>query len=52
MNDIAKRTAVRRAVRGFIGGMNAELRDEVGGIGRCPAIWQVDVIGQRFPRIL
>jgi hypothetical protein len=51
MDDVAERAAVGRAVRGLVGGMNAELRDQIGRIGRCPAVGQVDMIGQRFPRI-
>jgi hypothetical protein len=32
--------------------MNAEPRDQIGGIGRRRAVRQVNVVGQRFPRIL
>ena len=49
MNDIAERAAVRRAVRGLVGGVDAEPRDQFGGIGRRRAVRQVNVAGQRFP---
>jgi hypothetical protein len=32
--------------------VDAEPRDQIGGIGRRRAIRQVDMAGQRFPRIL
>ena len=47
MDDIAEIAALRGARRGLAGGVPAELRDEIGRVGRGRAIGQMNMVEQR-----
>lgn len=50
MDDIADIAAAVGARRRFVGGVDAEARDEVGRIGCRRAVRKMDVLLHRFPR--